>query len=202
MLAEHEQRSGGWTHRPRTMLTIHNLAYQGTFPANAFQLTNLPPAMFNHHTVEFYGAMNCLKAGIATADVVTTVSPRYAREIMTEEFGCGLDGLLRARNRVLHGVLNGVDYDEWNPETDPHIASTYSAGTVFEKKPLCKADLQKAMKLPESPTAPVLGLVARVHGLRIVPLLRHLKDELLIVLGLFGERILTFIWLPRMVSNF
>ena len=104
----------GWGNPPPTCLTIHNLAYQGIFPAAAFALTNLPEEFFTMEGAEFYEQLNCLKAGIAFADAITTVSPRYAREITTEEFGCGLDGLLRRRQDRLFGILNGVDYEEWN----------------------------------------------------------------------------------------
>lgn len=117
----HQQRAEGWGSPPRTCLTIHNLAYQGIFPPSAFALTNLPPEYFTIEGAEFYGHLNCLKAGIAFADVITTVSLRYAREIMTEEFGYGLDGLLRRRRKHFFGILNGVDYEEWNPTHDPYL---------------------------------------------------------------------------------
>ena len=120
----HQQRAEGWGNPPPTCLTIHNLAYQGIFPPGAFALTNLPLEFFTIEGAEFYGQLNCLKAGIVFADIITTVSPRYAREITTEEFGCGLDGLLRRRQNRLLGILNGVDYDEWNPATDPFLART------------------------------------------------------------------------------
>ena len=111
----------GWGNAPRTCLTIHNLAYQGVFPGESFQLTNLAADYFNSGAAEYFGLMNCLKAGIALADVITTVSPRYAREITKEEFGCGLDGLLRRRMDKLVGILNGVDYAEWNTTKNPHL---------------------------------------------------------------------------------
>src|SRR6185369_4527624 len=112
LILDQKEREG-WGRPPATCLTIHNLAYQGTFPPEAFALTNLPPSFFSTETMEFFGFLNCLKAGIAFSDAITTVSPRYAREIMTEEYGCGLDGLLRKRQNRLVGILNGVDYDEW-----------------------------------------------------------------------------------------
>jgi starch synthase len=114
----------GWSDAPSTCLTIHNLAYQGVFARNAFGLTNLELEFFP--AVEFYGAMNCLKAGIEFADALTTVSPRYAREITTEQFGCGLDGVLRRRQDVLVGILNGVDYEEWNTVENGHLKHAYS----------------------------------------------------------------------------
>src|SRR2546423_6734992 len=135
LLVHHQRKLPGWENAPRTCLTIHNLAYQGVFPAGHFALTNLPWDYFGPAGVEFYGQMNCLKAGIAFADVITTVSPRYAREITTEEMGCGLDGLLRYRQQSLFGILNGVGYDEWNTTSDPFIKQPYSADSLEKKLP-------------------------------------------------------------------
>src|SRR5215472_11240852 len=120
------QKIEGWGTPPPTCLTIHNLAYQGVFPETALPLTNLPPAYFGHEGVEFFGLLNCLKAGIVYAGAITTVSPRYAREITTEEFGCGLDGVLRRRQKDLTGILNGVDYGEWNTTKNLHLFAPYS----------------------------------------------------------------------------
>ena len=114
-----EKARGGWASPPPVCLTIHNLAYQGIFPAAKFALTNLPSGFFQPDGMEFYGGMNCLKAGITCAGMITTVSPRYAREITTEQYGCGLDGVLRQRQDALVGILNGVDYDEWTTVRQP-----------------------------------------------------------------------------------
>src|SRR5262245_22535674 len=114
LLILHQHSREGWNSPPRTCLTIHNLAYQGNFPPSAYGLTNLPTDYFHPGGVEFWGQMSCLKAGIRYADLLTTVSPRYAREITTPEFGCGLDSVLRERHDAFVGILNGVDYDEWN----------------------------------------------------------------------------------------
>jgi starch synthase len=111
-------------------------------------------------TAEYFSHLNCLKAGIAMADVMTTVSPRYAREILTEEYGCALDGLLRKRQSRLTGILNGVDYEEWNSMTDRHLKSPYSATRLAGKK-IDKAELQKEMGL--APTnAPLFGTITRL----------------------------------------
>src|SRR6185503_10550009 len=126
LLLRHEYRVKGQGAPPRICMTIHNLAYQGLFPSGQFPLANLPWEYFNVEGIEFYGRMNCLKAGLVFADVLTTVSPRYSREILTPELGCGLDGLLRTRERSLFGILNGSDYELWNTLTDPNILS-YSA---------------------------------------------------------------------------
>lgn len=178
MLAQQEQRAGGWVNRPPVMLTIHNLAYQGTFAANAFQLTNLPASQFNIHTAEFYGAMNCLKAGIACADVVTTVSPRYAREITTEEFGCGLDGLLRQRATVLHGVLNGVDYEEWNTTANPDLPFTYSSDNLSGKEQI-KESLLGELGLAYDKDVPLFGTITRLAEQKGIDLLIPALDEML-----------------------
>jgi starch synthase len=149
----------GWTDAPHTCLTIHNLAYQGVFPASAYALTNLPPASFS--AAEFYGAMNCLKGGIELSDLLTTVSPRYAREITTEAFGCGLDGVLRRRHNALVGILNGVDYEEWNTVENGHLKHVYSVEELRGKVEN-KAALQREMNLPVEPDLPLFATVTRL----------------------------------------
>ena len=159
-LVLNQKKNEGWGNPPPTCLTIHNLAYQGVFSPSAFALTNLPPEYFTTETSEFYGHMNCLKAGIALADLITTVSPRYAREILTEEYGCGLDGLLRKRQNQLIGILNGVDYEEWNPAADPFLKETYSAARLSGKK-TAKTELQKELGLAVT-NAPLFGTISRL----------------------------------------
>jgi starch synthase len=156
-----QQKSEGWGNPPPTCLTIHNLAYQGVFPAKAFPLTNLPESFFHTEGTEFFGLLNCLKAGIAYADFITTVSPRYAREITTEEYGCGLDGVLRRRQKHLTGILNGVDYGEWNTTKNPHLFKPYSAGRMAGKK-LNKLELQKHFGLPVDDSIPLFGTISRL----------------------------------------
>ena len=157
-----EARSKPGFARIRSLFTVHNMAFQGDYGRDVMKSTGLPQKLFDLGQVEFYGKLNFLKAGIVFADAVSTVSPTYAREVRTPQFGCGLDALLRDNAGKLSGIVNGVEYSEWNPAADHHLAAMFTPQTVFEKKPICKADLQKAMKLPESPTAPVLGLVARL----------------------------------------
>ena len=118
--------SGG----PATVLTVHNLAYQGQFPADLLDRLRLPPQAFAIDGVESYGMIGFLKAGLQFADRITTVSPTYAQEIQTSANGCGLDGLLRLRSAALSGIRNGIDIDVWNPETDPRIASRFGRSTV------------------------------------------------------------------------
>jgi starch synthase len=156
----HQKNSDGGN-RPATCLTIHNLAYQGTFPREAFALTNLPPEFFTPERMEFFGYLNCLKAGIVFADAITTVSPRYAREIMTEEYGCALDGILRKRKNSFSGILNGVDYEEWNPASDKFLARNFSA-TRLTGKAADKLALQKEFGLPQSKTIPLFGTISRL----------------------------------------
>ena len=156
-----QEEREGWGNVPKTCLTIHNLAYQGVFPKAKFALTNLTPDFFTLAGAEFHGFLNCLKAGIAYADIITTVSPRYAREIATEEFGCGLDGFLRLHANKMTGILNGVDYGEWNTTKNPHLFKPYSAGRLAGKKSN-KLELQKQVGLPVSESIPLFGTIARL----------------------------------------
>jgi starch synthase len=154
-----------------SLFTIHNIAYQGLFWHWDLPLTGLPWHLFNHRQLEFYGHLNLLKAGIVFSDVLSTVSPTYAREIQTPEYGCGLDGVLRERRDKLFGIVNGVDYAQWNPSTDTHIEARYDATTVQQGKPLCKAALQKRFGLPQRPRTPLIGMVSRLveqKGLSLV----------------------------------
>lgn len=145
-----------------SILTIHNIAYQGSFWHWDMTLTGLDWRYFNWHQMEFYGQLNLLKTGIVFSDAITTVSPRYAHEIQTPEFGCGLEGVLTSRREHLSGIINGVDYGIWNPETDSMIAQNYSASGWMEGKAACKAELQRKLRLPESPGVPLVGLIGRL----------------------------------------
>jgi len=143
-----------------TVLTIHNLAYQGLFPHEQWPLTQLPSGAFTMRGLEFYGKINCLKGGLMYASRLTTVSPRYAREIQTGEFGCGLDGVLRTRADELTGILNGIDLEEWNPQTDAHLVSRYGVDQLAGKS-LCKLALQRHQRLPERHDL-LLGMIQRL----------------------------------------
>jgi starch synthase len=112
---------------PKTVMTVHNLAFQGHFPASIFGTLGLPPVAFGIDGVEYFGGVGYLKAGLQCADAITTVSPTYAREILTPEDGMGLDGLLRVRSNVLHGIVNGIDTEVWNPASDANAMQTYTA---------------------------------------------------------------------------
>src|SRR3989454_6429474 len=145
----------------RSVFTIHNLQHQGLFDRDLFDWTGLPRDMWNPEGVEFYGQLNFLKAGIVYADRVTTVSPTYAKEIQTAEYGFGLEGLLRSRAAKLSGILNGIDYDVWNPAKDPHIPQKYSKSTL-EKKAKDKSALQKGAGLAVESKIPLIGIVSRL----------------------------------------
>ncbi len=144
-----------------SLFTIHNMGYQGEFPLEEFPYTGLDLDRLRSLGFELDGQVNLLQAGITHADILTTVSPTYAREIQTPEFGHGLDGLLRARASDLYGILNGMDYDAWNPETDPHIAVKYSQRSPG-RKAKNKAALQAEMGLPVDPEVPLYGMVSRL----------------------------------------
>ena len=157
----HQKWQEGWVDPPRTCLTIHNLAYQGVFPASKYLLTNLPWQYFGPKGVEFFGSLSCLKAGIVYSDQVTTVSPRYAREITTEEYGCGLEGVLRERRSSLAGILNGVDYTEWKTTGNPYLRHSYDSQN-HAGKAMAKLDLQTELQLPQRADAPLFGTVSRL----------------------------------------
>jgi starch synthase len=160
-LAEAYRTQAGYQ-KIRSIYTIHNIAYQGQFGRDVMGLTGLPGWLFNHNQLEFHGHFNFLKAGIVYADAVNTVSPTYAREIQTPEFGCGLEGLLAGVHHKLSGIVNGCDYDHWDPAHDRHIVAPYTRETVFEMKPRCKTDMQDRFHLPQDPKKPVLGMIARL----------------------------------------
>ena len=145
----------------RSVFTIHNIAYQGSFWHWDLRLTGLDWSLFNPLHLEHHQRLNCLKAGIVFADRVTTVSQRYAEEIQTPEFGYGLDGVIRDHRHKLSGITNGIDTEEWNPGTDPHIAKTYTVSRMAGKK-ACKAALQKEMGLQVDAAPALVGLVSRL----------------------------------------
>ena len=173
-----QQQTEGWGNPPPTCLTIHNLAYQGVFPAEAFELTNLSRDFFTTDGAEYFGLLNFLKAGIAFADNITTVSPRYAREITTVELGCGLDGILRRRQKDLTGILNGVDYTEWNTTQNPHLFKTYSVTRMAGKK-VNKLELQKSVALPANEKIPLFGTISRLAEQKGVDIQLGALEEML-----------------------
>jgi starch synthase len=174
----HQKTAMGWTDAPATCLTIHNAAYQGIFPLFKYRLTNLPWSYFNPEGAEFYGQLNCLKAAINFSDRITTVSPRYAIEMMTPEMGYGLDGVLLRRKDRVSGILNGADYTEWKTVDNPALHHDYDL-RHFKGKRLEKLDLQKEMGLPLDPEIPLFGNVGRLADQKGVDILLEALEELL-----------------------
>ncbi len=157
-----EYRSLPRYRRTASLFTIHNMAYQGQFWHWDMLLTGLDWKYFTWHQMEYYGKLNLLKTGLVFADALSTVSPRYALEIQNPAFGCGLEGVLQNRRKVLTGILNGIDEAEWNPDADPLIRANYNVDTVDQGKPVCKAALQAEMGLPERDDVPLIGMIGRL----------------------------------------
>jgi starch synthase len=161
----------------KSVFTIHNLAYQGVFPAHQFGQLGLPDDFFSVYGIEFYGQLSFLKAGLYYSDRITTVSPTYAREIQTLAQGGGLDGLLRHRSHDLSGILNGVDYTVWNPATDSLLSDHYGA-TRLAGKVACKEALQKRFGLPPKHDALLFGVVSRLTEQKGLDLLLEAVPEI------------------------
>src|SRR5262245_29730059 len=145
-----------------SLLTIHNLAYQGLFWHLDMPLTGLDWSLFNHRALEFHGKLSFMKAGLVFADMLTTVSPTYAREIQTPELGRGLDGLLRERRADLRGIVNGIDIRSWSPGHERMLARRYDVASFREGKAACKAWLQSRARLPVRPEVPLFAQIGRL----------------------------------------
>ena len=195
--------------RPPIVFTMHNVAYQGLFPPDLFPQLGLPDDLFDADGVEFYGKISFLKAGIRFSDRLTTVSPSYAREILTAEYGCGLDGLLRHRAKDLVGILNGVDYRIWDPADDSHIPANFTAQKMGGKH-ACKAAAQREFGLEADPDAALIVSVSRIATQKMADIVaealpaiadsgaqcvllgngeRHLEERVISVAARFPERI-------------
>ncbi len=176
-----------------TVFTLHNVAYQGAFPPESLTLTGLNWNYFNPRQLAFNGKFNFLKAGVMFSDALNTVSSAYKKEIQTEKHGWGLEGILKSRKDAFYSIRNGVDYEIWNPETDPHIAANYSASDLKGKKK-CKLDLIKEFGLSISSKTPLIGLVSYLSTQKGLDLLIEAMDELmkmkvgLVVLGRGEEK--------------
>ena len=179
----------GVSHRPATIFTIHNLAYQGLFDHPTFTHLRLPNALWSFNALEFHGNFSFIKGGLAFADGINTVSPTYAQEILTAAFGYGLEGLLQHRSERFTGILNGIDYEQWNPGTDPLIEQNFDALT-YETKAGNKLALQREFGLEENKEALLFGHIGRLveqKGVDIIldilsRLFKH-PDAQLIILG-------------------
>jgi starch synthase len=164
--------------RTGVVFTIHNIAYQGLFKKEKFRLTGLPEEMYNPEGIEFWERINLMKAGIVYADVINTVSQKYSEEIQTPEYGYGLEGILRKRKEDLYGILNGVDYEDWDPSHDPHLVARYHLKDLSGKR-ACKKDLLKEFHLPEAlEKVPLLGMISRLADQKGFDLLAEIIDEL------------------------
>ncbi|MHB1274310.1 MAG: glycogen synthase GlgA [Candidatus Humimicrobiaceae bacterium] len=175
------------------VFTIHNLAYQGIYDANTLDLLEIDKSYFNMDKLEFYGKVNFMKGGIVFSEKVTTVSPTYSKEILTPEFGYGLDGILRVRQKDLSGIINGIDYEIWNPQNDKSVASNYNINKLDGKK-ICKKALLKNLFINDDLKAPVLGMVSRLSEQKGLDILIEIFDKLmqrnifLIILGTGDEK--------------
>jgi starch synthase len=195
LFLRYAERRNGVTLTLKTIFTIHNIAFQGVYPMRSFYRTNLPEELMGIDGVEFYGQMSFMKGGLLFSDRVTTVSPRYAREIQTAEFGCGLDGVVATRAEDIVGLINGLDTAVWNPVSDEHLPARYSAGNLAGKA-VCRAELLKKMKLDSAAaTIPVFGMVCRLteqKGVQLVLANRDffLKNDCrLVILGAGDKRL-------------
>jgi starch synthase len=169
-----EGRSG----KEKVVYTIHNLAFQGIFNGDVYSYTNLPFFCFSVDTLEYYGNINCLKGGVNAADVVTTVSHTYAKEIRTAEWGCGLHGVFGNLGPRLVGIVNGIDLNVWNPATDKMIAAHFNREDVSGKT-ACKADLIRRMKLSIQPGDPLIGMVTRLTSQKGIDLIDQTMPEIM-----------------------
>ena len=191
-----------------TVFTIHNMGYQGLFPPDILPLLTLPWDLFTIAKMEFFGQVNFLKGALTYSDFVTTVSKRYAQEIQTTEFGFGLEGVLHDRSSTLAGILNGVDYKEWSPQTDKFIASNYSPSDLGAKAK-CRQDLLSVFGLANpDPKTPVIGIVSRFAAQKGFDLIAQVMDRLareeliMVVLG-NGDKVYEemFLRLSRQFPN-
>jgi starch synthase len=147
--------------KPSTVFTIHNMAYQGMFPQSTFSALNLPVQLWHPNGLEFHEMLSFIKGGLSYANRITTVSPTYALEIQTPEFGYGLEGLLSHKHDILSGIINGMDLDQWNPETDTSISEPYNVSTLANKV-INKTSLQARSSLPVNKSVPLFGLISRL----------------------------------------
>ncbi len=164
--------------RAKSIISLHNLAFQGCFPPEWVERLWLPAASYQIHGVEYHQQLSFLKAGIYYADAITTVSPTYAREIRTSEFGFGMEGLLASRQHDLQGILNGIETQEWNPATDPHLAKNYDADRLADKKEVKKA-LQMQLGLKVAADIPLLGVVSRLTHQKGLDMFLSIAESLL-----------------------
>ncbi len=174
-----KEKAGPLWDRVASVFTIHNMAYQGEFGIEALDWMDLPYDLYNYEQVEAWGRVNFLKSGMAFADIVNTVSPNYADEIQTHEYGCSLEGLTQylAANDRLFGVLNGLDYQTWDPKTDRGIVANYSQSSL-DCKEACRSSLLEELGMPEIEGAPLIGMISRISSQKGYDLLLSAAPEL------------------------
>jgi len=176
----------------KTIFTIHNMAYQGLFEKEDMPALGIPEELFSMDGIEFYGRLNFMKAGIIYSDAITTVSEGYKRGILTQEFGCGLDGLLKTRKKDIYGIVNGVDYSIWNPATDKFIARRYTKDDLSGKIE-CKKDLLKEFGIKYDPERPLIGMITRLAEQKGMDLVAESMEDIIrlgvdfVILG-FGDQ--------------
>jgi starch synthase len=199
LLLRYEERRSGISLAMKTVFTIHNIAFQGIYPMRSFALTNLPDELLNIDGLEYYGQINLMKGGILFADRVTTVSPRYAQEIQSPEFGCGLEGVVGTRADDLVGLVNGIDTRVWNPARDRLLPARYEAQDLTGKA-VCRAALLNLMGMDDAFKGPVFGMICRLTAQKGLDLLLAAKDFFieqdcrLIVLGTGDKRFETALY--------
>lgn len=187
--------------KTRTVLTIHNIGYQGIFDASRFSLTGLGWEWFNLEGIEFYGRINLLKAGLISSDIITTVSKQYAREILTPDYGHGLDGVLRKRMGDLKGVINGIDIEEWNPSTDRFIPGRFNHDDLSGKG-ICRSELVRECGLSIEKQAPLISFVGRLSRQKGIDILAESIEKIISIgagLIILGKGDMEF---ENMVSTF
>ena len=165
------------SNKPASVFTIHNMAYQGMFPQSAFSALNLPVQLWHPNGLEFHEMLSFIKGGLSYADRITTVSPTYALEIQTPEFGYGLEGLLSHKHEILSGIINGMDLDQWNPETDTSISEPYDVNTLADKI-INKTSLQARSSLPVNKSVPLFGLISRLVDQKGIDLIIDCLSEM------------------------
>lgn len=178
---EHGIHGMGRGRGERVVFTIHNLAFQGIFTDHEFPYSNLPYSCFSLEDLEFYGNLNCMKGALLRADAVTTVSQKYAQEILTPEFGCGLEGVLARISHKLTGIVNGVDYKVWDPENDPHLPENYTPRNL-KGKAACKRALLEEMgfsNVAAKAQTPLIGIVTRLVDQKGLDLLAEALEEIM-----------------------
>ena len=169
--------TGGFFAKTKSIFTVHNIAYQGIFPHKQFSQLGLDPSLFSVDALEFYGKVNFMKGGLLFADAITTVSPAYAHEIKTREYGFGLDGVVKKRQKKLRGILNGIDTDLWDPSKDSRIVKNYGISDREGKK-TCKARLQKDCGFEVNDDIPLFGMVTRLAEQKGLELVAEMIDTL------------------------